>query len=734
MAFLAFVLIAQLFNLQLVKGTYFAQKAEEGHLGYSEVTARRGDILIRDHHSGEAFRLATNTSLPTLFADPTLLKDSNYLADKLAPILFDGDLANEKEKQRVRQARRLLPEDATIEQINAITARSEEDLKKDYRGELYEKISQRTRESIILYQDPNDELKNFITSSGLSGVEISNEAIIVKPNQIGDKDYTAKTLAPVVEIPYERLRELLEGRNRYVILRTKVPPEVENQIRTLMAADKKAKTEFFTGVSFQEKYYRFYPEGQLAAQVVGFMTEAGGAYGIERSFDTLLRGKKGIFKTQLDATGQQVIVGDDLVIQPAIDGSSVMLTIDRSIQTFVERALAKMVQDIRADSGSVIIMEPQTGRIVAMAQYPTFDPNSFGKALETEDIHLSEQEITNIIAKGKPGEETYIWTIDPDSHYQIQLFKEIMDSGKIVYSKFKNTLGAGVYRNSSVSDIWEPGSIFKVIAMSIGIDDGDVTPNSTFNDVGPVKVDEFEIHNSTNEYRGITTMREVLERSLNTGMSFVARKIGRELFGKYLSKYGFGEKTEIEFDDEAEGAFEASSQWAESELLTHAFGQGIAVTPIQMITSVAAIANDGVLMKPQIIEEIQDSSGKTLQQYEPKEIRRVISEKSASTMRAMMASVVENGGANRARVPGYRIGTKTGTAQTYKNGVPLTGPGTTIASFIGMAPIDHPKFVMLVKIDRPRASIWADASAAPLFQQIAEFLFQYYNIPPDKNM
>ena len=202
-------------------------------------------------------------------------------------------------------------------------------------------------------------------------------------------------------------------------------------------------------------------------------------------------------------------------------------------------------------------------------------------------------------------------------------------------------------------------------------------------------------------------MREVLEKSLNTGMAFVSRKIGRELFYRYLKKYGFSERTEIEFEDEQTGRIKDPSSWAESELVTYAFGQGIAVTPIQFIASVGAIANKGILMQPHIVLQSENSNGE-VNEYEPKEIRRVISEKTAATMAAMMVSVVENGGASRAKIP-----------------------GTTIASFVGFAPLKDPKFVMLVKIDRPRTTIWADGTSAPLFADIAQFLFKYYNIPPD---
>lgn len=722
-------IVWQLFKLQIINSGYYAAKAEQSHLGYSEVEPKRGEILIQDYQSKEVFRLATNTSFPLLFADPTLIKDPSYVADKLAPIIFDLTTAKEKDNQRIRAAKQLLPDNPSKEELAAIAPKAEEDLRKEFRSELFEKLSQKTRQSITLYKEPPEDIIAELQKHSLSGLEVTKEAITVYPSQIGDRDYAAKILSPLIDIPYERLSELLIGRNRYVILRQRMPTDIEQKVRRLFEEAKSTKNDNFAGINLQEKTYRYYPEGSLAAQIIGFTSDRGGVYGIEQSFDTALRGKKGISKTKLDAAGQPVIVGD-VLIQAAVGGDDITLTIDRSIQMQVEKLLAKAVQDSRADSGLVILMEPKTGRIIALAHYPSFNPNEFSKALETEDIRLTDEEIKNIVTVGESDNEINYLYLDPDSHYRIQVFKKILENGKIIVSKFKNILGSGVYRNRAVADLYEPGSVFKAIVMSIAIDDGDVTPQTTFNDVGPIKVDEFEIHNALDTYYGVTTMRETLEKSLNTGMAFVARKIGRELMYRYLKKYGFNEKTYIEFENEQSAEVENPSQWAESELVTRAFGQGISVTPIQLATAISVLANKGILMKPHIVLQTKNTDGKIIE-YEPEEVRRVISEKAAATIGAMMASAVENGVARHAAVPGYRVAGKTGTAQTYKYGKPLTGPGTTIVSFVGFAPLKEPRFAALVKIDRPRSSIWADVTVAPLFADIAKFLFKYYNIPPD---
>jgi cell division protein FtsI/penicillin-binding protein 2 len=306
------------------------------------------------------------------------------------------------------------------------------------------------------------------------------------------------------------------------------------------------------------------------------------------------------------------------------------------------------------------------------------------------------------------------------------------DSEPVVfYNKFANDVGPAVYRNRAVSDIYEPGSVFKVIAMAIGIDAAGLTPDRQINDFGPIKVDQFTIDNALGKHYGLINMTQVLETSNNIGMAFVAKEIGRSLFGVYLKKFGFGNETEIELPDQESGQIESSQRWSEAELVTHGFGQGISVTPIQMITALAALANDGVMMKPYIVDKMVEAD--RLINTEPRVIRQVISKESADKIKAMMVSVVENG--QQRKVLGtlpYTIAGKTGTSQTYKRGIPLEGAGTTIATYGGFAPADDPKFVVLVKLDKPKTSQWADATAVPLFKKVAEFMFDYLAIPPDK--
>lgn len=584
----------------------------------------------------------------------------------------------------------------------------------------------------------------MIEKADLSGIYIRNANLYSIPKEIEsdrDRKKIASFLSELIDISEEDLNRILKGKNRYVVIKRKVSPKVVEKIQDLIKKD----PQTFKGIGFQEKYYRLYPENEIGAQVLGFVdTQGNGQYGIEAAFNSKLQGKNGIFSSQTDVHGNQITVGKS-VIRPAIDGDDVYLTIDRAIQLEVERKLKNTVENNRADSGQVIIINPKTFEILAMANYPTFNPNEFSAVFEKKEIALTEDEISRLIPlDNKKDPRLFLLIIDKDKEEKLEIFKEENEFGEIVYKIFKNQVGPFVFRNRTVTDIYEPGSVFKVITMSSALNDNDVTPQTTIHEQGPIKVDchqdklsgqeicDYEIRNAQDKYRGTLNMTQVIQYSSNIGVSFVTRKIGRNLLYSYIKNFGFGEKTDIEFDDENRGQIEYFEKWSESELLTHGFGQGIAVTPIQMISAIAAIANGGKLMQPHIVAKIVKENGEVIE-TESKAIRQVIKKETADILTYMMTTTVERGIAPEARLKDHYIAGKSGTSQTYKHGRALRGVGTTIASFAGFGPIADPKFAILVIIERPRTNEWGSTTAAPLFGEIADFLYDYYNIPPDKN-
>lgn len=741
------LIILRLFYLQVIAHGYYQDVANREQYGYSTLPARRGEILIEDYHSGEVYKLGTNTTLDMIYADPTLIDDPALVAETLAPLLFDLVIQQEIDEVRYQDEydaiMNLENETLREEALSKLAYKTDEELFDEYQGDLEDTLAQKTRDVILVAEELDEETQAEIRGLNLEGTELTeNGNLYAYPAQISNKTSIAKKLAEVFNIAPDNLELILLGKNRFVILKRRLDPEISQQIETILENDRK-KDEVtgeeplnFLGIRMQEEYFRFYPEQELGAQVLGYVNSAGdGQYGMEGTYDDILQGMDGIFTSQIDAYGNQITVGDS-VIEQAVDGADITLTIDRAIQLQVERYLAAGVKEYRADSGQVMVIDPKTGAILAMAQYPTFDPNSYGDVFELVEIDISNEDMENKVYISGTEEEPIYWyykQVDPD--VRIQIFPDEEEPDK--WWAYENEVGPEVYKNKMVQEVYEPGSVFKPLVMSAAINSGEVTANSTFVDSGPIGVDmnvytgeyDFFIKTFNGEYHGIETMTQVLQHSCNTGMTYVAKKLGDALFYSYIKAYGFLSRTDIGIDDEVTGKVEHYDGWTESELVTKAFGQGISMTPIQLAQAYIALANDGMMMQPYLIKKIEYADG-SVEEFEPKVVQQVITEDTAQTITAMMAAVAES--YIGLSLDNHYFAGKSGTAQTYKWGKALSGPGTTIGSFAGFGPVDDPQFLVLVKMDHPRQSEWGAETAGKVFKNVATYLFDYYNLPPDK--
>ncbi len=484
------------------------------------------------------------------------------------------------------------------------------------------------------------------------------------PRKVDDPEKAAELLAPIIDRTVEDLTALLGKRNDpYEPLKRGLEEFQAEVIRDMDIA----------GVYLAPETVRHYPMGSVGAHVIGFVGHGDdgmrGQYGIEGHFEQLLAGEQGVMAAERDARGRLIPLSGTGVMT-GVDGADIVLTIDASLQFFVCQALEKAVERYGATGGSVLIMHPQDGRIVAMCSDPSFDPNTYG-AVEN-----------------------------------IQYFN-----------------------NPAIFTAYEPGSVFKPITMAAGLDLQAVTPETTYEDEGSVKIGIHTIYNVDREKNGIQTMVEVLDKSLNTGAVFVAEQVGKKPFAKYVSDFGFGERTDISLDMEVAGTVEALQKRGDIYMATASFGQGITVTPLQLVRAYAAFANGGKLLRPRIVDEIRYSDGK-VEATEREVMRQVITERTATLLSGMLVSVVAHGHATDAQVHGYYIAGKTGTAQVADVGSGGYGE-ETIHTFIGFGPVTHPQFVILVKIDRPQGIRFSSQSAAPLFGEIARYVVDYWQIPPD---
>ncbi|MBP9763020.1 penicillin-binding protein 2 [Patescibacteria group bacterium] len=421
---------------------------------------------------------------------------------------------------------------------------------------------------------------------------------------------------------------------------------------------------------------RLYPETGMGGQLIGFTVtndtaEREGRYGIEGFENTLLAGAPGMIEGERDALGRRLAFGQ-ATVKPPQDGADVVLTIDRSIQQFVCAKMEEATKRFEAEASTAIVINPETGAILGMCSYPNFLPSEVGK------------------------------------------IKDI-----------------GVLNNPAIFHSYEPGSIFKAFTMAAGIEAGKITPQTTYVDKGLEEIDGRPIRNSDKLAHGTQSMLDVLEKSLNTGTIFVQRLVGKENFKDYLVRFGFGDKTGIELPSEVKGTIANLDRKGQVFAATASYGQGITTTPLQLVAAYAALANNGTLMKPYIVQEIIQNGVSTVTKPQP--VREVVSSRTARLVTGMLVNVVENGHGKRAGVPGYYVAGKTGTAQIAdpKNGGYLPSD-VTIGSFAGYAPADHPVFAMIVRIDRPKTVQYAESSAAPIFGEIAQFLMSYFHVEPER--
>lgn len=445
-------------------------------------------------------------------------------------------------------------------------------------------------------------------------------------------------------------------------------------IKSGITDDVKSKISSFhlNGVGFQYQMQRYYPEASLAAHLVGFVgknsnNENVGYFGLEGFYDKDLSGLPGFLESERDLAGIPILIGTQERVAP-VNGRNLVLSIDKTVQEISKRKLKEGLEKYKAKSGCVISADPTTMHIISLVCLPDYDMD----------------------------------------HYY--------------------NFGEEYFKNSAISDLFEPGSIFKPLIMAAAIEEKKVLPDDIYNETGPVTIGEYQIRTWNDKYEGKITMTRILEKSSNVGMVYVGNKLGRDKTYEYLNKYGFGSLTGIDLQGEMSGYLKPKNSWYPIDYSTVTFGQGIAVTPIQMIRAFASVINGGKLIKPSVVYKMLSGDKENIQQ--PKIERRTISPLTSEIVKKMLVATVEKGEYKWDRPKGYVIGGKTGTAQ-----IPIKGfydPSKTIASFIGFAPADKPKFITLVVLKEPQTSIWGSETAAPLFFEIAKELLVYYNIAPSQ--
>lgn len=493
-------------------------------------------------------------------------------------------------------------------------------------------------------------------------VSIDVESLFARPYLIENKSLTAIKISRILGVSHKTILKKFGKNSRFVWIKRQIPPADALKIKKLG----------IKGLDFTDESQRFYPNKELAAQMIGFVgDDPKGLDGIEYEYNNVLKGKSRYLAVNRDALGRQLFI-DGANTSEEVQGNDITLTIDKNIQYIAEKELQAAISLSKAKSGIAIVMEPATGKILAMAVAPFFNPNQYKK-------------------------------YDPKT-----------------------------WRNRAITDEFEPGSTFKTFLMASALEENIIKPKDIFFcENGSYRVANRVIHD-THPY-GWLNATKILKYSSNIGVSKIAHHLGSELFYQHIRNFGFGEETGVEFPSEADGFIPLPYRIPEHTRSAMAFGQGISVSPLQLATAYSAIANGGLYMKPYFVEKISHPNGMTIQETKPQVLRRVVSEKTARTVRKMLKSVVtKDGTGEKAKTASYHVAGKTGTSQKIDKKLKAYSSEKLIASFAGFAPADDPAITVLVIIDEPEKMMSGGAIAAPTFSRITSQTLNYLHITPDK--
>ena len=480
------------------------------------------------------------------------------------------------------------------------------------------------------------------------------------PTSLDNPANAARFLSPVLHIRREEIEKKLRQEKHFVWLARKIEPEQGHRLEQLS----------IDGIGMVMEGRRFYPKGPLLAHVLGFVGMDGiGLEGLERRYETQLHGEKRMTILQRDALGRTVFP-KGLREQVPAAGHALTLTIDEVIQYIAEKELEQAVDHSRAKSGTIIVLEPQSGAILAMAVSPRFDPNAVA------------------------------------------------------------ALAADRWRNRALTDTYEPGSTMKVVVAAAALEERVMMPGSMlFGENGRMTVASTTIHD--HEKLGWMTFAEMIQKSSNIGAAKTGMLLGESRLYRYLQAFGFGQRTDVDLPGEVAGLLKSPREWGRRSLASISMGQEVGVTPLQMVSAVAAIANDGVLMKPYVVSGMRDQKGQLVKETFPHVKRRVVSPATARTLTTILEGVVTSGTGTKAAIPGFRVAGKTGTAQKVDPRTGAYSSALSVGSFVGFVPADSPRLAMIVVIDEPQGEAWGGVVAAPVFRRVGEQVLTYLGVSRD---
>ena len=532
---------------------------------------------------------------------------------------------------------------------------------------------------------PIEEKRGTIYDTNMKelAVSVTKYTVWCKPVEVKDAKKTSEQLSKILDEDYD---DIYKKVNKKKMALVKVKRWIDDK-----TANKVTKAGL-SGIWVAEDNQRYYPYGNFASYVLGHTSsDSSGVAGIELKYDGVLKGTAGKLVVSTDAAGKEIPQGSEQYYEPTT-GNGLVLTIDEVIQHYCEKAAQKAYEENNATKVTIIAMDPKTGDIKAMVKKPDYNPNTPTKAIYP---------------------------------YYEKILEECKDDDKKTMAAYSN-----MWRNTAISDTYEPGSTFKLITSSAGLEEGVVKQNDKFTCNGSVTVEGSKIK-CWRSYRphGAETFKQGVQNSCNPVFVEVGRRLGVSKMYNYIDAFGLNKKTNIDLPGEAGSILYKEKDVGPVELATISFGQSISVTPIQLITSVCSIVNDGNRMQPRLVKAYTDNKGNITKGLDPVKVKQVISKETSAQMREIMESVVTDGGGKIAYLPGYRLGGKTGTAQKVINGT--YAQGHYVCSFVGMAPADDPQIVVLAIVDEPTGVMaFGSTTAGPIIKEVMSNTLKYLDVEP----
>lgn len=529
--------------------------------------------------------------------------------------------------------------------------------------DFYKEKVEDQRQRVVVLASPRGDI--YDRNGELLATTVDSYSFFAVPKEVTSAETVSRVLQTALNLDAAELSAKLHSRRSFVWLKRKVDKAVAEPILA----------KGFSGIYALEEKKRIYPRGHLASTVLGFVgMDNQGLAGVELSCDKYLRGLEGKLLTERDPRGREIVAASKQVLEQPAEGMNLKLTLDANLQYFAEKELAAAVKQYSAKSGTIIVMDPNTGEILAMATKPDFDPQFYFKS------------------------PNYTW------------------------------------KSGAVTTVYEPGSTFKVITTASGLQTGAVNKDTRLQFLNSITVGGKVIKNShaITKFGSTISISEMLQESINTGAAQIGLKLGPPRFYDQIVKFGFGDYTRIQLPGEECGILRHFSRWYKPDIAMMTFGQSIAVTPIQLASAIGAVANAGKRLRPTIVSEIRSLDGKFLKAYYPETVAQPMSEKVAREVAAMLEDVVLYGSGRRAQLNNYRVAAKTGTAQKAAPGGLGYLQGKYYASMVGFAPASNPKLLVLVLVDEPKGSIWGESVAGPVVGRVLEKSLRYLNVAPDK--